>query len=77
MQALAFKKEGAVSKQMLKYIETISKESWVEVQGLVQIPREKDGKRQPITGTSQQVGLWLMSHYVHECPFSALLRVFL
>ena len=44
-----------MSKQMLKYIETVSKESWVELQGLVQIPKEKDGSRQPITGTSQQV----------------------
>lgn len=40
---------------MLKYIESVSKESWVEVKGLVQIPKEKDGSRQPITGTSQQV----------------------
>ena len=55
VQALAFKKEGSVSKQMLKYIETVSKESWVELQGVVQIPKEKDGSRQPITGTSQQV----------------------
>jgi hypothetical protein len=56
MQALAFKKEGVVSKQMLKYVEGISKESWVEVQGTVQIPMEpKHGKRLPITGASQQV----------------------
>lgn len=57
VQALAFKKEGSVSKQMLKYIETVSKESWVELQGVVQIPKEKDGSRQPITGTSQQVNI--------------------
>lgn len=55
IQALAFKKDGAISKQMLKFIEGIPKESWVEVQGLVQIPREKDGNRQPLRGTSQQV----------------------
>lgn len=44
-----------MSKQMLKYIESIPKESWVELQGAVQIPKDKDGSRQPITGTSQQV----------------------
>lgn len=44
-----------MSKQMLKYIEGISKESWLEVQGRVQIPTDKDGKRLPITGASQQV----------------------
>ena len=51
MQALAFVKEGEVSKQMVKFISDVPRESWVEVKGTVQVPG------MAITGTSQQVFL--------------------
>ncbi len=64
-----------MSKQMLKYIETVSKESWVELQGVVQIPKEKDGGRQPITGTSQQVRPCLKAERREE-KLTAMQRIY-
>ena len=51
MQAIAFKKEGVVSKQMVKFMADVPRESWVEVGGTVQKPKEA------IKGTSQQVSM--------------------
>lgn len=54
-QILAFKKDGIVSKQMVKFMADAPKESWVEVAGEIQVPKDQAGSRVPITGTSQQV----------------------
>lgn len=40
---------------MVKFMADVPKESWVEVSGEVQAPRDQSGNRVPITGTSQQV----------------------
>lgn len=62
IQALVHQKEA--SKQMLDYIGAISKESWVEVSGLVKIPMQKDGSRSRIKGATQQVEIHISEMHV-------------